>query len=75
MFGNHKYQGLVITIFQGSENISSELLKFGGRTSFYLGIPLAHFLEMDLAAHKVDALCNSGMLFQTLAIIFEAKFE
>ena len=39
----------------------------------YLGRPCAHFLDMHLAAPRVEAFCSSGMLFHTFAIMLEAK--
>ena len=39
----------------------------------YLGRPCAHFLDMHLAAPRVEALCSSGMLFHTLAMMLEAN--
>ena len=30
---------------------------------------------MDLAVHKIVAFCSSGILFQTLAITFEANLD
>ena len=39
----------------------------------YLGRLFAHFLEIHFAAPRVEALCSSCRLFQTLAMGFEAN--
>ena len=65
---------MTLETIEDSVSLEFRFRTFSGSVlQIYLGRSFAHFLDIHLAAPRVEALCSSGMLFHTLAMMLEAN--